>query len=237
MTAPDSDLPTRSSSDASTADVDVAPSTMGARRPDRATPIYAGMRVLVNAVLGLGFRFRAYGVERVPRDGGLLMLSNHQSYLDPPILGAKLPRPMAYLAKSELFRNPVFGWGIRQLNAFPVRQGKGDVGAMKESIRLLQAGWLLNIFPEGGRTSDGELNPAQKGAGLIIRRAGVKVLPTVIDGSYDAWPKDRRLPRPHPIRVLYGEPVDLSHLKADDVRKWTDDTLARMLDDLRSGRV
>ena len=70
-----------------------------------------------------------------------------------------------------------------------------------------------------------------------MRRAGVPVLPAVIDGSYDAWPRGRRFPRPRRIRVLYGEPADLSHMKADDIRKWIDDTLARMLDDLRSDRV
>ena len=212
-------------------------SDLAARSPERATAIYGGMRVFVRSVLRAGFGFQAFRTDRVPETGGLLMLSNHQSFLDPPILGCKLRRPMASLGKSELFGWAPFAWTIRQLNAFPVKQGKSDVGAMKESIRLLKAGWLLNVFPEGGRTPDGRLQPAQKGAGLMVRRAGVRVIPAVIDGSFDAWPRGQRLPRPHQIRVLYGEPADIGHLKADDIRKWIDDTLARLFDDLRSGRV
>lgn len=205
--------------------------------PSEAGLFYKGWRSALQVAMRVFFDLQAFGVERVPEKGGLLMLSNHQSYLDPPLLGVSLRRPMASLAKSELFAVAPFGWAIRKLYAFPVRQGKGDVGAMKESIRLLQAGWLLNVFPEGSRSPDGRLHPAQKGAGLIVRRAGVPVVPTVIDGSFDAWPRDRKIPTPHPIRVLYGKPADISHLKADDIRKWIDDTFARMLDDLRSGRV
>ena len=209
---------------------------------DRRSPEVRGLFWKVcQGVLRVGtsvaFDLQVFGVDRIPQRGGVLMLSNHQSYLDPPLLGVRLKRPMAYLAKSELFEFAPFALAIRNLYAFPVKQGKGDVGAMKESIRLLQAGWLLNVFPEGSRTPDGKLHPAQKGAGLMVRRAGVPVLPTVIHGSYDAWPRGQKAPRPHPIRVLYGEPTDISHLKAEDIRKWIDDTLARMLDDLKSGRV
>ncbi len=212
-------------------------SDLATRSPDKATAIYGGMRIFVRSVLRAGFAFQAFRADRVPKTGGLLMLSNHQSFLDPPILGCKLHRPIASLGKSELFAWKPFAWSIRQLNAFPVKQGKSDVGAMKESIRLLKAGWLLNVFPEGGRTRDGNLQPAQKGAGLMVRRAGVPVIPAVIDGSYEAWPIQNKLPRPRKIRVLYGEPAEIGHLKADDIRKWIDDTLARMFDDLRSGRV
>lgn len=207
------------------------------RSPEEAGFFYKGCRTFFRISMSMLFDLQVHGVQRVPARGGLLMLSNHQSFLDPPLLGVRLHRPMASLAKSELFESPLFARGIRSLYAFPVRQGKGDVGAMKESIRLLQAGWLLNVFPEGGRTPDGRLHPAQKGAGLMVRRAGVPVLPTVIDGSYEAWPRGARFPKPHPIRILYGEPANISHLKADDIRKWIDDTLARMFDDLKSGRV
>lgn len=207
------------------------------RSPEEANLFYKGWRCFYRISMTMLFDLQVFGVHRVPEQGGVLMLSNHQSYLDPPLLGVRLHRPMASLAKSELFESPFFAWGIRKLYAFPVRQGKGDVGAMKESIRLLQAGWLLNVFPEGGRTPDGKLHPAQKGAGLMVRRAGVPVLPTVIHGSHEAWPRGTRYPKPHPIRILYGEPADISHLKADDIRKWIDDKLARMFDDLRSGRV
>lgn len=208
------------------------------RSPEEAAAIYRASRVLTRVLATLLFDFRSYRADRVPERGGVLILSNHQSYLDPPLLGVHLHRPVAFLAKSELFDFAPFGTFIRQLNAFPLRQGKSDVGAMKESIRLLQNGWALTIFAEGGRTAHGRLAPVQKGAGLMVKRANVPVVPTVIDGAYKAWPRDASgFPRPHPVRVLYGEPTDLSNMKADDIRKWADDRLASLLDDLRSGRV
>jgi 1-acyl-sn-glycerol-3-phosphate acyltransferase len=207
------------------------------RPPHERSMLWKTLQVPVRLAATLVFELQAFHPGRVPPTGGVLMVSNHQSYLDPPLLGTKLNRSMAYLAKSELFEHGPFARLIRALNAFPIRQGKGDVGAMKESIRLLQEGWLLNVFPEGSRTPDGRVHPAQKGAGLLIRRAGVPVVPVAIDGSYEAWPRGDKLPHPHPIRILYGHPVSLAHRSADDIRKWIDDTLPRMFDDLRAGRV
>jgi 1-acyl-sn-glycerol-3-phosphate acyltransferase len=208
-----------------------------ARDPQHTTFTYATSRVILRSLLRMFFRFQVHRVDRVPLQGPVLLASNHQSYLDPPIIGVPLMRPMAYLAKKELFDNPIFAGYIRRLNAFPVDQNKGDIGAMRQSLDILKAGWALAVFPEGSRTFDGELQPAQKGMGLMIKRAKATVVPAVLDGSFDAWPRSSTFPRPRPVSVLYGEPTDLSHLSVDDVRKWTDDTLGRMLDDLRSGRV
>ncbi|MEM1011649.1 MAG: lysophospholipid acyltransferase family protein [Planctomycetota bacterium] len=206
--------------------------------PTTGTLFYKTAQALFRVVATLAFDLKVYGLERVPRTGGVLIVSNHQSYLDPPMLTLRLPRPAAFLAKSELFQGGLFDRAIRNVNAFPVRQGAGDMGAMRESIALLKHGWLLTVFAEGMRCYDGQIGPAQKGAGLMVRKAGVPVVPTVIDGAFDAWPREgAKLPKLKPIRVYHGHPVDLSHLKADDVRKWIDDTLPPMLDDLRAGRV
>ena len=207
--------------------------------PHEPTAFWRASRTVFDVLATLAFDFRAYRPERVPDRGGALILSSHQSYLDPPLLSLRLSRATCYLAKSELFENRAFEWFIRRLNAFPVRQGAGDVGAMKQSIKLIQSGWALAVFPEGSRTFDGSLQPAQKGVGLLVKRCrGVPCVPAVIDGAFEALPRGgSKIPKPHPIRVLYGEPADLSQLKADDVRRWVDDTLARLLDDLRSGRV
>src|SRR5687768_4428318 len=207
------------------------------RPPHQRSLLWKTLQVPVRLAATLVFKLQAFHPDRVPPTGGVLMVSNHQSYLDPPLLGTKLNRSMAYLAKSELFEHGHFSSLIRALNAFPIRQGKGDVGAMKESIRLLQEGWLLNMFPEGSRTPDGRVHPAQKGAGLMIRRAGVPVVAVAIHGSDEAWPEGRKLPHPHPIRLRYGHAVGRSRMKADDIRLWIDDTLSRMYDDLRAGRV
>ena len=206
------------------------------RPPHERSLLWRTLQIPVRLTATLAFDLKAFHPERVPVTGGVLMLSNHQSYLDPPLLGTRLNRSMAYLADAELFKFAPFGWLIRTLNAFPIEQGRGDLGAMKQSIRLLQEGWLLNVFPEGSRTPDGNLHPAQKGAALIVRRAGVPVVPVAIHGSYEAWPKTQKFPRPHPIRILYGEPVNLSNEKPEEITAWIDETLGRMLADLRARR-
>lgn len=207
------------------------------RDPTHRTIFWKVCQTLSQMVAKQMFDFHKFGTRNIPSRGGVLVLSNHQSNLDPPMIGISMRRPMAFLAKSELFENPALSWLIRNLNAFPIRQGAGDIGAMRESIRLLQAGWLLNVFPEGSRTPDGELKPAQKGSPLLVRRAGVPVVPAVIDGTYDSWPRGQKWPTPRPVSVLFGKPVELADRKPADILKFVDDTFAVMLDDLRAGRV
>jgi 1-acyl-sn-glycerol-3-phosphate acyltransferase len=183
------------------------------------------------------FDYKAFGVNNVPKTGGALMISNHQSYLDPVMLGLNLPRPLSYLAKSELFKNKYLEWLITELRAFPVRQGKGDKAAIEETIRRLRQGHLLNIFPEGTRTHDGKIGPMQRGAALVVRRAGVPIVPVAIHGSYEAWPHGRKMFRSRPIRVLYGKPLHVEGLKSEQIVELMDRTLREMFEDLRAGRV
>lgn len=185
--------------------------------PGRRSVLWKSLQAICRIVTTLLFDLKVSGAHNVPRSGGVLLLTNHQSYLDPVLIGVQLRRPLAYLAKSELFNNPLFGALIRALNAFPVRQGRADVGAMKESIRLLQAGYVLNIFPEGSRCEDGNLQPMLPGAALVVKRAKVPVVPVAIDGSFRAWPKYRRIFRPSVIRVRFGQPVRLDQLDTDQI--------------------
>jgi 1-acyl-sn-glycerol-3-phosphate acyltransferase len=185
---------------------------------------------IVSAVM---FDLKVYGAEHIPPEGGVLLVSNHQSYLDPVLLAVKLTRPMSYLAKSELFKNRGFAFLIRSLNAYPLRQGKGDKGAIEETIRRLQQGHLLAVFPEGHRTDDGNILPIQRGVALVVRRAGVPIVPCVLDGSFQAWPRGSKMFHSHPIGVLYGPPLDLDGLKGDAVVSLIDTTLHQLLDDLR----
>jgi 1-acyl-sn-glycerol-3-phosphate acyltransferase len=216
------------------------PDSPSAREPYKGrenTLGYKLTRLIARLATTLLFDLKVYGTENVPRTGGLLLVSNHQSNLDPVLLGVQLPRALSYMAKSELFNvNPLFAWLIRSLGAFPVRQGSADVGAVKEAIARLQEGDVLNVYPEGSRTEDGEIAPMEKGIGLVIRRAKVPVVPVAIDGSYDAWRKGRQLFRRWPIRLQYGPPMDLGHLKGEEIVQRVDQTLRRMFEELRSKR-
>jgi 1-acyl-sn-glycerol-3-phosphate acyltransferase len=201
--------------------------------PAEPTLFWRICRGIARLLATLLFEMRAYGLENVPRRGGVLLISNHQSYLDPVLLATFLRRQIGFLAKSELFENRYLSWLIRSLNAFPIRRGAGDVGAMKETIRKLRDGYGLYIFPEGHRTETGELLPIQPGAALVIRRAGVPVVPCIIQGSYRAWPRSQKLPRPRPIAIMYGPPLKTDGLKADEISQLIERTLHEMVAELR----
>ncbi|HEX4795496.1 MAG TPA: lysophospholipid acyltransferase family protein [Humisphaera sp.] len=199
--------------------------------------IWRSLQVIARVASTYFFDIRLYGTRNVPKSGGVLLVSNHQSYLDPVLLAVGLERPLSYMAKSELFRNPLFAWLIRSLNAFPVEQGAGDVGAVKETIHRLQEGHVLNIYPEGTRSEDGQILPIEKGVGLVIRRAKVPVVPAVIDGAYRAWGKSMKFPRAVPVRVMFGPPMELAGLDREQIIQRIDQTLNGMMKDLRAGRI
>ncbi|HET6251603.1 MAG TPA: lysophospholipid acyltransferase family protein [Tepidisphaeraceae bacterium] len=220
---------------------DVAKETKTApprRDRNRRTPIWILIQQAARVMNTVVFDLKTYGAYNVPKTGGVLLVSNHQSFLDPIILSSGLDRTLSYLAKAELFHNRFFGWLIGSLNAFPVEQGAGDVGAVREAIARLQEGHLLNVYPEGARTPDGEIQPMEKGVGLVIRRAKVPVVPVAIAGSFEAWPKHKKYPRPYPLRIMVGPPMyDLWKLDRDEILAKVDATLRRMYDDLRAGRI
>ncbi|HEV3156868.1 MAG TPA: lysophospholipid acyltransferase family protein [Candidatus Baltobacteraceae bacterium] len=140
---------------------------------------------------------RIIGAERVPRTGALIVVANHVSNLDPPVLGSALPRPLSYMAKLELFQIPVLGLLISHLNSFPVDRRRGDVAAIRRSVEELRRGAALAIFPEGGRNRDGTA-VAHNGASLLAELSGAPVLPAYIGGT----DRSRNLAR---ITVVFGE--------------------------------
>jgi 1-acyl-sn-glycerol-3-phosphate acyltransferase len=165
-------------------------------------------------MLFAGFcRGRVFGTRNVPLTGGVLLVCNHQSFLDPILATFALPRECHYMARDSLFRNPLFRRLIEGLNAFPIKRGTADMWAIKETLRRLKAGRLVTTFPEGTRTEDGSVGAMQPGVILLARKAGVPVVPAMILGAFEAWPRHSPLPRPHPIIVAYGEPLPPEMLK------------------------
>jgi 1-acyl-sn-glycerol-3-phosphate acyltransferase len=153
------------------------------------------------------FRYRAHGAHHVPPAGGAILACNHQSFMDPIIAAMGTGRSVTFMARDTLFKFPPFRFLIESLNAFPVTRGTADLGAMRQSLRRLKDGWLLLVFPEGTRTKDGSLGSMRGGIGVLASRARVPVIPTLICGAFEAWPRGEKLPHPSPIEVRYGAPL------------------------------
>jgi 1-acyl-sn-glycerol-3-phosphate acyltransferase len=179
---------------------------------------YRFCRILCQLVFLYFFRGRVFGARRVPVAGGVLLVCNHQSYLDPVLATLALPRECHFMARDTLFRDPRFRRLIESLNAFAIKRGTADVGAIKETLRRLRGGCAVTAFPEATRTADGRLQAMHSGVILVARRAGVPIVPTMILGAFEAWPRSARAPRPRPIVVAYGEP-----LRPDDMDALDDD--------------
>ena len=155
----------------------------------------------LGARLYLGIRFE--GVENIPRDGGLIITPNHVTYADPPLVTIPVRRPVYYMAWSALFRIPVLSSLIRRLRAFPVEIEAADPKATRETVRLLDAGAAVMIFPEAGRSPDGRLQRFRPGAFRLACSRKVPVLPVTIIGGTDSWPPGRWLPRPGRLTIVY----------------------------------
>lgn len=153
-------------------------------------------------------RGRAIGLRHVPRKGPLLLLANHQCYLDPVLVALALPRECHYMARENLFKEGKWTTRlIRYLNAFPVRRASADLGAVKEALRRVRGGGALVMFPEGTRTADGGIGPFLPGFASIAQRARCPIVPTLLVGAHEFWPRDRTFPTPCPVRVHYGRPL------------------------------
>ena len=169
--------------------------------------LYAFAKPVAAALLRLFFRLEAKNPDHVPSRGPVLLVANHSSFLDPPLVGAAVSRQLWFLAKVELFRIPLFGTLIRRLNARPVRRQGPDPGALRTALRVLEAEGALLIFPEGTRGEEGVLRPAKTGAGMLAVTSGAPVVPVYISGSGRAWPRGRRFFRPARITVVFGPPL------------------------------
>jgi len=158
----------------------------------------------------LFFGFRIIHRERVIQTGPVILAVNHQSFLDPPLAGNAADRAIFFLAKKSLMDVPILGWLLPKLNVIPVTLEGGDRSALKALIRVLGAGQCALVFPEGTRTPDGNLQPAEPGLGLLIAKTCAPVVPMRMFGAFDAWPIGGRLRLFRKITVVVGEPIYFS---------------------------
>jgi len=161
------------------------------------------------------FRARMYNAERVPSSGPVIIASNHVSFLDPPLVGSCLHRGISYLARDTLFRYPGIGWLLRKWESVPVdREGGGAAGLRAILDRLLAGGGII-LFPEGTRTRDGKLQPARSGIGLVVIKSTAPVVPVRVFGTYEAFGRHVRFPRPLQVTVKFGAPLDFVALRGE----------------------
>ncbi|MGE9270354.1 MAG: lysophospholipid acyltransferase family protein [Verrucomicrobiales bacterium] len=175
---------------------------------------WIGWLLFRSAFRGL-FGLKVRGSDRLLREGPVLVVSNHESFLDPPLIGGLYDDEMHFLARKSLFKGPA-KWVYRQWNSVPVDQEKPDMSSLKTIIRLLKQGHRVLVFPEGARTMDGSLGEAQPGVGLIAVKAGVPIQPIRIRGAREALPRGSGRIRLARIEVHIGEPIILSQ---DELRQ------------------
>ncbi|MBE9566662.1 MAG: 1-acyl-sn-glycerol-3-phosphate acyltransferase [Proteobacteria bacterium] len=181
--------------------------------PDIGTPLYRSSSVLLRLLFRLFNRWEVTGLEHVPSTGGVVLIANHTSYSDPPIVGTASPRPVHFMAKAELFDKPLLGAFIRRTHAFPVRRGAADRTALRRAVRLLREGKVLLVFPEGTRSPDGRLQELEQGAAFIALSGKAAVVPVGLVGADRLLPKGSLILRPAKLHVRFGPPVDLSDLR------------------------
>lgn len=190
--------------------------------------VYDILRVLARLVVVWFFRCRVAGREHWPEVGGALICANHQSYLDPPLVGLTCPRRLTYLGRQTLFENKLLAPIITFLDTIPIDREGGGLAGLKETLRRLKRGDMVLIFPEGTRTRDGGLQPLKPGFCAIARRSRVPLVPVGLDGAYDAWPRTSPLPRGGRLAVVIGEPISAEQVSRLDDQQLMAELARRM---------
>jgi 1-acyl-sn-glycerol-3-phosphate acyltransferase len=162
----------------------------------------------------LVFRLRVQGRENVPKGGAYILAGNHQSYLDPVFCGVGIRRRLCFVARDSLFIFKPFGWLIHSLDAIPIARDKPDLVAMRAIIARLKEGEAVCLYPEATRTADGKIVPFKAGFGLLCRRSDAPVVPVLVDGAFEAWPRQKRFFRPGLVTIWYGPLVPAAQMQA-----------------------
>ncbi len=174
--------------------------------------LYGILQIVFGAFFKIFFRAEIIGRENMPKDGAVILAANHMSNWDPPFVATFLKRPVSYMAKIELFKNPIFGAAIRSCHAFPVKRGAADRGAIKAAMQVLKQGRCLGLFPEGTRSRTGKMKKAEAGVGLIASLTDAPVVPAAIIGTDRIFANGGHFPK---LKVIYGEPMHFTGDRKD----------------------
>ena len=205
------------------------------REPLSSLILYKALKwTIVQPIIASYFRGRVVGLENVPQTGGFIAVSNHASNFDPPILAAAVCRPVAFMAKEELFRVPVLKQIIRTYGAYPVKRGASDRSAIRAALASLQAGWGVGIFLQGTRTKDGSVTKPKSGAALIAAKAQVPLIPISLIGTEKILKGKSPLPRPAALTIRIGEAIAPPETVTKDALTVTTEICAKKINELHS---
>ncbi len=158
--------------------------------------MYLIARILFTTFFSIMFKWTVIGKENIPEEGSIIICSNHISWWDPLIIACSIKRKMHYMAKNELFHNPLARYILTSLGAFPIRRKEADRKAIKKSLQLLEEGKVLGLFPEGTRSKTGQLLKPQPGVALLALRSKSLIVPVAVKGPYNFF---------NPVKVIIGK--------------------------------
>ena len=171
--------------------------------------LYRFIRAIARTLFTCYFRFEATGLEHFPREGGCIVVANHASFLDPILVCVAAPRVIHYITYAYFYYHAAIHWACKRTHCIPIKREGNDVSALKQALRLLHAGEIIGIFPEGARSQSGKLMAGEPGVALIALKAGAPIVPIGISGAYQAFPKGAHFPKPVKIRLTVGQPFRL----------------------------
>ncbi|MBU8907224.1 lysophospholipid acyltransferase family protein [Desertibacillus haloalkaliphilus] len=166
--------------------------------------LYTFGKNLFKSYFSVFYRIEVIGADNLPKDGGILLCSNHINNLDPPLVGACAPRRVHFMAKAELFNVPLLKHALPRVGAFPVKRGMSDKQALRSGLSILKENKVLGLFPEGTRSKNGELGKGLAGAGFFALRTDAYIVPCAIIGPYKLFNK---------VKIIYGEPIDFTEFR------------------------
>ena len=201
---------------------------------------YSCLRCLVYLFFTIFYGVRFYGLNNLPESGAVVLISNHQSHFDPPLLGAGLRRRCNFLARKSLFRFKPFAWLIDSLDAIPLETHGIGFAGIKESIKRLKNGEILLVFPEGARTWDGKIAPFLQGSLTLAQRTKAAILPAAISGCYEAYPRTKKYPSLWGrFRVVFGQTIlyeESKDLSEEELRRLCESKIAELFQEAEHKR-
>ncbi|MFC2045938.1 lysophospholipid acyltransferase family protein [Chloroflexota bacterium] len=168
---------------------------------------YDALLPVAKVVFGVYAPVTTIGIKNIPTTGGVLITSNHASYVDSVLVWLTCPRRVAFLGKKELYDTPLSAWFFRGYGVIPVDRENPTLSMVRDTLSALREGVPVMLAPEGTRSSTGELMPFKSGFVKFAHKARVPILPTAIIGTYEMWPRQSKFPHPGKITVVYGEPI------------------------------